>query len=189
MVSMSVATLIIDMQVDFFVHQRLSDRRAELTANINELLELSRAFDAPIIWIRQEFYPDLRDATLEMKRNNIHVVIAGTPGASLLPELAFQPGDHVITKKRYSAFFGTDLDDLLSKLQATKLIVAGINTHACVRTTVVDAYQRDYDVILARDCIESMDEEHHEVTWRYLDGKLGRGMSNEEIRSLLASTC
>lgn len=50
---------------------------------------------------------------------------------------------------------------------------------------MVDAYQRDYDVILAKDCIDSLDREHHEVTWRYMDGKLGRGMVNEEIRSWL----
>ena len=96
--------------------------------------------------------------------------------------------DHVIVKKRYSAFFGTNLDDLLGRLGCTQIIVAGINTHACVRTTVIDAYQRDYDVILARDCIESHDKEHHETTWRYMDGKLGRGMSNAQIYDLLQAS-
>lgn len=135
----------------------------------------------PVVWVRQEFAPDLSDASLEVRRHQTRVVIAGTPGADLLPELVVHLSDHVVLKKRYSAFFGTNLDELLARLDCDRMIVAGVNTHACVRTTVVDAYQRDYEVILAKDCIDSLDREHHEVTWRYMDGKLGRGMANEEI--------
>ena len=50
---------------------------------------------------------------------------------------------------------------------------------------MVDAYQRDLEVVLAQDCIDSYDQEHHDISWRYMDGRLGRGMSNEEIRSLV----
>jgi len=180
------AALIIDMQEDFFQHERLSQRRAALTQNVNELVRLCRASSGHVVWIKQEFSPDLSDAMLDVRRKGIHVVIAGTPGASILPELDYQSSDHLVIKKRYSAFFDTNLDELLAKLQPARLIVAGINTHACVRTAVIDAYQRDYEVILAQECIESHDARHHEVSWRYMDGKLGYGMSNEQIRSLVA---
>lgn len=116
------------------------------------------------------------------------MVIAGTAGAKILPELDMQDHDQVVVKKRYSTFFRTDLDDRLSRLDCSQLIVAGVNTHACIRTTVVDAYQRDYKIILAKDCIGSHDIEHHEITWRYMDGKLGIGMSNNEISVLLAAS-
>ncbi len=182
---MGVVALVVDMQVDFFAHDRLVRRRDALAANTNELVAMTREAEAPVVWIRQEFSPDLADAPLEIRRNKTRVVLEGTPGASILPELVVHPSDRVVVKKRYSAFYGTNLDELLADLHCTGLIVAGINTHACVRATVVDAYQRDYDVILARDCIDSHDEEHHEVTWRYLNGKLGRGLSNEQIRAML----
>jgi nicotinamidase-related amidase len=84
-----------------------------------------------------------------------------------------------------SAFFGTDLDSILKRSSCSQLIVAGINTHACIRATVVDAYQRDIDVLLARDCIDSYDEEHDRVTWRYMNGKLGRGLTNQELIEIL----
>jgi len=58
------------------------------------------------------------------------------------------PDDAVLVKKRYSAFFGTDLDTLLSTIQPDVLVIAGVNTHAYVRMTAIDAYQRDYDVIV-----------------------------------------
>lgn len=182
---MTAATLVIDMQVDFFAHKRLLRRRASLVSHTNALVRATRDAGAAVVWIKQEFSPDLSDATLEVRKRKIAVVIAGTPGASILPELDIRTTDHVIVKKRYSAFFGTNLDDLLDQLGCTQIIVAGINTHACVRTTVIDAYQRDYDVILARDCIESHDKKHDKVTWRYMDGKLGRGMSNAQICDLL----
>jgi nicotinamidase-related amidase len=183
-----VTALIIDMQEDFFVHERLSRRRADLTLRTNELISHCREHDAEIVWVKQEFAPDLSDAMLEARKKRIHVVISGTPGAEILSELARRPTDRVVVKKRYSAFFGTGLDRLLPVAGDSQLIVAGINTHACVRATVVDAYQRDREVILAQECIDSYDRQHHDVSWRYMDGKLGTGMSNEQIRLLLEGT-
>jgi nicotinamidase-related amidase len=77
-------------------------------------------------------------------------------------------------RKRYSAFFGTDLDAPLSAIRPDVSVVAGVNTHACVRMTAIDAYQRDYDVIVAGECVASSDPEHHDVTLRYLDGNIAR---------------
>ncbi len=182
---MPTVTLVIDLQVDFFAHPRLVERRATIVANTNELAAMCREASVPVVWVRQEFAPDLSDATLEVKRGGIRVVIAGTPGAALLPELDAQLSDHFLVKKRYSAFFGTNLDELLRELGRDRLIIAGINTHACIRATVVDAYQRDLEVILAKECIDSHDPEHHEVSWRYMEGKLGQGLGNGEIRALL----
>jgi len=88
-------------------------------------------------------------------------------------------------KKRYSAFYGTTLDEILVRLAPDALILAGINTHACIRTTAIDAYQRDWPVILATDCIDSYDREHHEISLRYMRDKIAAVMSNEEIRSVL----
>ena len=91
-----------------------------------------------------------------------------------------------MTKKRYSAFFGTSLDETLCSYQCKRVIVAGVNTHACIRTTVVDAYQRDYDVILASDCIDSADAEHHDVSLRYMEGKLATSVRNTDISRFIA---
>jgi nicotinamidase-related amidase len=91
------------------------------------------------------------------------------------------PSEPIIVKKRYSAFFGTGLDELLAKLQPDALVLAGINTHACIRTTAIDAYQRDWPVVLASDCVSSYDEEHHAVTLRYLQREIARAMTNKEI--------
>jgi len=180
--NLPIALVVIDMLVDFFDRQpALSSQRARLVERINQLIRTFRGVVQPVIWIRQEFKPDLSDCFLDMRRRNIRITIAGSEGCRIFPELEQAEHDHVVVKKRYSAFFRTNLDEILAVLKPATLVVAGINTHACVRTTVVDTYQRDYDVILASECIASHDAEHHLVTLRYLDGKMARLMNNAGI--------
>lgn len=93
--------------------------------------------------------------------------------------------DPVIIKKRYSAFFSTNLDELLGQLQPDTIVLAGINTHACIRMTAIDAYQRDWPVILASDCIDSYDRDHHEVTLRYMKDKMAAVLTNREIEAAI----
>ena len=180
-----LALIIIDMVNDFFREGPLALRRADLVSSINELVQSFREHNQPVIWVRQEFAPDLSDAFLEMKKQGIRITIAGTEGCQLLPELRFLPTDPVIVKKRYSAFFRTGLDEVLASVQPDLLVVAGINTHACVRTTILDAYQRDYEVVVAFDCVASYDQQHHDITMKYLDGEKAQLRSNSEILALL----
>lgn len=183
----SVALLVIDMQVDFFDrHPSLSAERSRLVAGINALARAFRHAGQAVIWVRQEFEPDLSDAFLLMRRTGTRVTIAGTEGCRLVPELERLEGDRLVVKKRYSAFFRTELDELLADLGAGTLVLAGINTHACVRMTAIDAYQRDFDVIIATERVASYDDEHHRITLRYLDG-IARLMSDLEIERLVTS--
>ena len=179
---MTVATIFIDMQVDFFSsHPRLTRNRFALTTNANALAAIARHNGSHVIWVKQVFASDLHDAPIDVKRGGHRIVIEGTDGAELLSEIEVRPTDSMLTKKRYSAFFGTKLDSILDGLACKRIVVAGVNTHACVRSTVIDAYQRDYDVLLAQDCIDSYDEQHHRISMRYMDGKLGIAMTNNEL--------
>ncbi len=176
--------IVIDMVRDFLESWN-AGRKESLVHSINELVGIMRSAGCPVIWVRQEFEPDLRDAYPEMRAKGIHITIKGTPGCEILSELAFAASDVVIVKKRYSAFYGTSLDETLARFKPDAIILAGINTHACIRTTAIDAYQRDWPVVLAVECIDSYDQEHHEISLRYMKDKLAAVMSNEEIRSAL----
>ena len=176
--------LVIDMLNDFFQEGPLAGRREELVRAINALVARYRTHGQPIIWVRQEFAPDLSDAFLAMRQEGVSVTIAGTEGCQILPELDVRTGDLILVKKRYSAFFGTYLDSILANLDPATLVLAGVNTHACVRTTAIDAYQRDFRVVIASDCVASYDNEHHDVTMRYLAGRMSL-KSNAEIFTAL----
>jgi nicotinamidase-related amidase len=180
--------LVIDLLNDYFrQHALLVAQRGQLVAAVNRLAAAFRQARQPVLWVRQEFAPDLSDAFLRMRRENLRVTIAGTDGCELLPELERHASERVLVKKRYSAFFGTDLDETLAAIRPGVLVLAGVNTHACVRTTAIDAYQRDYEVIVASDCVASYDAEHHEVTRRYLDAGIARFVPSAEIAEMLAA--
>jgi nicotinamidase-related amidase len=179
------ALIVIDMLNDFLASWPQESRR-RLTDAINDLVGIMREYGQPVVWIRQEFEPDLSDAFAEMRAKGIRAVIKGTPGCRIVPELAVADGEKVIIKKRYSAFYNTELDETLARLKPDSLILAGINTHACIRTTAIDAYQRDWPVVLATDCIDSYDREHHEISLRYMQAKIAALMSNNEIRNELS---
>jgi nicotinamidase-related amidase len=180
----SPVLIVIDMLNDFLGNWE-KGRRQKLTESINELAGTIRGAGCPVIWVRQEFEADLRDAFQEMKAKGIQITIKGTAGCRIVSELAVAEQDKVIVKKRYSAFYGTDLDKTLADLAPDAVILAGINTHACIRTTAIDAYQRDWPVVLAADCVDSYDAEHHAVSMAYMKDKIATVMSNEDIRLAL----
>jgi nicotinamidase-related amidase len=180
------ALLIIDMLNDF-LYQWPTDKSEALISATNQLIALARKKAMPIIWVRQEFEPDLSDAFLEMKKKNTAITIKGTRGSHIVDSLQKIPEDTVVVKKRYSAFFQTDLEQVLRNARVGSLIIAGINTHACIRMTAIDAYQRDWEVTIAKDCVGSSDQEHHNITLRYFEGNIAEVMTNEEIRRATAS--
>jgi nicotinamidase-related amidase len=176
------AIFVIDMLNDCFGHAELDRVRATLCSAINQLTALARAKGCPVIWVRQEFEPDLSDAFLDMKRENIRMFIKGTPGPLILDELVRDDSDIEIVKKRYSMFYGTCLETLLRELETDSLILAGVNTHACIRTAAIDAYQRDFQVAIVRECVASKDVEHHEITLDYLAGGIATLVTLGELR-------
>ena len=177
------ALLVIDMLEDFFRDGFLKDIRVEITSSINKLVVECRAREVPVIWVRQEFKEDLSDAFPIMRKQNIHITIAGTQGSQVLSELDRLETEHEIVKKRYSAFFQTNLEGLLRELGTTELLLAGINTHACIRTAAIDAYQRDYEVIIPIECVASYDRNHHEVTMNYIEGHIAKLVKLEDVWS------
>lgn len=179
---MKPAVLIIDMQKDFFRKERLLQKKNSLISNINSLAAVARDYHIPVIWVRQEMKADLSDAPLNARKAEVSFVVEGTEGSQLLEGMHKEQSDREIIKKRYSPFYETGLHDLLKQLHVDTLILAGINTHACVRMAAIDAFQRDYEVILATDCADSYDEEHHNVSVTYLSRSIAQVMTNEEIR-------
>ena len=174
------------MLEDFFKEEPLRSIRKDLTGQINKLIEGIRSAQIPVIWVRQGFREDLEDAFLSMKMKNIKITIAGTFGSKILSEFKVESNDHEIVKKRYSAFYETQLDSLLKKLEINELVLSGINSHACVRTAAIDAFQRDMEVTVIKDCVASYDEEHHEITLKYLNHGIARVVDLELALSEMA---
>ena len=173
--------LVVDMLNDYLADWE-PVRREAMVAAVNELTGLFRAHGCAVIWVRQEFEADLSDAFPEMRAKGIAKTIRGTSGCELWSGLVAKATDTTVIKKRYSAFFRTRLDEVLAEVRPDEIVLAGINTHACIRMAAIDAYQRDWPVVLAAECIDSYDREHHEVSLRYMKDKIARVLANREIR-------
>lgn len=108
-------------------------------------------------------------------------------GADLADELDVQPGDHLITKRRRSAFHDTGLDTLLRDLGVTQVVLAGISTTSGVEGTARAAYDHGYHVVLAVDAMLDADAQAHANSVQRIFPKLGETAASAEILDMLAA--
>ena len=90
--------------------------------------------------------------------------IRGTKGAEVTELLDMQKEDLWLPKPKFSAFFGTNLDQWLKEKGVTQCAIAGIATNFCVLTTVFDALCYEVKTIILKDCTASFSESIHEKT-------------------------
>ncbi len=176
---MSVAILIIDAQEGFFEIEyadpaRGKQAKKDLAENLNRLLVVARGVGIPVYHIVTELLPDRSNWNLRMKDLGSAVCIKGTPGEALIAGLQAEAQDVRITKHRYSVFFNTELEKHIRAQSINTLIMCGINTHACVRASVVDAFMRDYRVFIPVECVASYDQEQHESSLKYMAKRIAQ---------------
>ena len=120
------------------------------------------------------------------RKNVLRHNIIGMPGGEIMPGLHDTARDWVVnTKKRYNCFVATDLDLLLRSRGINTLIVTGVNTNSCVLSTVTAACSMDYAVVVASDCVDTMDKpELHDAALLCIRTAFGFVMTSGEIMNL-----
>ena len=158
---MKPAIIVVDMLKDNFKENPrnpfLQEGRAILP-NLQRLLEESRKKGFPIIFACDSF---LKDDFIFKSRLKIHS-IRGTKGAEVIDDLKPEPVDFILPKRRFSAFFKTDLDQTLRMLGIDTIIVTGITTEVCVLMTVMDGLSHDFAAMILEDCTASRRGEFHQ---------------------------
>ncbi|MFZ1127124.1 cysteine hydrolase family protein [Methanoregula sp.] len=164
------ALLIIDMQNDFVREGALLRvvQAENVIPKIQDVLGAFRAKNLPVFHILRIHRNNGSD--VEITRKDLFsrhpFAVAGSPGAREIDELKPLPGEYVIEKIRMSAFIGTELDLMLRTLGITGLVVTGVQTPNCIRTTVFDAIAYNYPVILVDDATGAQSEEIHQANVR-----------------------
>jgi nicotinamidase/pyrazinamidase len=125
--------------------------------NLQKLLGESRKRGFPIIFACDSF---LEGDFIFRGKMKIHS-LRGTEGAEVVDELKTEPTDVILPKRRFSAFFKTDLDQTLRTLGVDTIVVTGVTTEVCVLMTVMDGLSHDFSVILLEDCSASRSKEFH----------------------------
>ncbi len=162
--------MVIDMLNGFLQPGRnlyCGDHSRLIIPKVSELIDRELSKGSGIIFICDSHETD----DLEFNMFPEHC-IKGTEEASIISELNHFQGE-IIEKKRYSAFFETELDTLLENLRPERLILAGVCTDICVMHTAADARNRDFIVDIPIDCVSSFDKKAHDNALQHMDNILG----------------
>lgn len=164
-----VAVIVIDMLNDFVTGRLGSDRAASLVPRLSIFLEKARNSGATVIYATDSHIPRIDK---ELKRWGEHA-IRGTKGSEIVEGLKPKEGDIIVPKRRYSAFFMTDLDLILREIGADTLILTGVSTDICVLHTAADAFYRGYKIIVPEDMVESISEEGQKLGLKKMEELYG----------------
>ena len=179
------ALVVVDMQNAFGSKGGMFDKAGIDISGIQEAVrptaaavKAARQAGIKVVWIKMGFEADLSDLGAEEVPNGFLFLHLGVKegvltrdewGTDIVEELTPEDGEPVIYKTRFSAFYRTDLDELLQSYGAKHLVITGCTTSICVESTIRDAFFRDYHCILLEDCAaepmgRNLSRSNHEAT-------------------------
>jgi nicotinamidase-related amidase len=193
----STALVVVDVQNDFASPQGVcgvvGDDLSAVPAMVGRLvllIESARKAGVLIVYLRTIYdQPVLSPALAEQyerRRYPNSICLSGTRGAAFVEEIAPReaPNEIILTKHRYSAFWGSSIDLVLRSNGIRTLVLTGIATEVCVESTARDAFFQDYQVVLVDDCMSSFSPERHAATVTVVARSFGVVASSEQIRDI-----
>jgi len=185
------ALLIIDMQNDFVrdgASLKVSDA-GRIIGKIQSVLDVFRRKRLPVFHVLRIHRSDGSD--VEVFRSDLFkkmpFAVEGTKGAGIITELEPREGEYIIRKTRMSAFMHTELDLVLRTLGVDTLLITGIQTPNCIRTTVFDACALNYQVILVEDAVAAKNQDIHRNNCSDVEAIGVSIVRSSEIEGLLRS--
>jgi isochorismate hydrolase len=172
------AFLAIDMQ-NFF--HRIAQ---PVLRNILRVIQSCRQENIPIIFTQHGHTEPKSDGGILGEWWG-ELIIGGTEDWKFLSEIKIESCDRVLPKKRYSAFFGTDLDAILRSRGTQDLIISGVMTNLCCETTARDAFMRDYRVFFLIDGTATRRSDLHLATLKNLGFGFAYLITCEELIQML----
>jgi nicotinamidase-related amidase len=139
----------------------------EFVERASSVLRAARDVGMPVILVQVGFRPGLPEISGRnkffgaIKSSSQHQKLFEGAAGAIHPALGPEPGDILVTKHRVSAFAGTDLSMLLRALEIDAIILFGISTSGVVLSTLLDASDADYQIVVIADCCADLDAELH----------------------------
>jgi ureidoacrylate peracid hydrolase len=176
------AVLVVDMLNDFLDDAGAMPLPAgrRLYEPTRRLLAAARAHGSPVIWVCDAHPADDR----EFEKRTVHC-LAGTWGAQIVEALEPRDDEERVEKRRYSGFYGTDLDLRLRERRVSTVLLTGVVTNICVRSTAHDAFFLGYDVIVVEDCVAATSDREQDSSLYDIDTHFGTVARLDEVLTLL----
>ena len=168
-------------------YQYFKERLSIIISNVRKLQEAYRAKREMIIHTKMEsLLEDGRDRSLQHKQLGVHAAPGSFEGR-FLPELEPKKGEIVFSKTASSPFNSTNIDYVLRNLGIEQLIIVGVVTNGCISTTVRDASDLSYEVVLIEDACAAVTEKLHTSTIEAIRDDYAKIRSTENIISEIMS--
>ena len=196
------ALIVVDMQNDFCSPGGMMDNEGldlsavqAMAARLPALIESARRAGTLVVFVRNVYSTNdnlyLSDAWLEqaLRRRgesytNRMVCAEGSWEGDFYGEVHPLPGEPVVTKHRFSAFYNTDLDTILRAHGIRTLVMTGVATNVCVETTAREGFVRDYYIVFLSDGTACYSEDDQAATLRVIDGLFGQVSSVAEVAGI-----
>lgn len=178
----SCAILVVDMLNDFFKDggAMVLDGGDVLYEPIEKLMNSGRRLGMPVFWLNQT----LRSDDSLFKKRVVHC-LEGSWGVGIVDELTVADTDIIVPKRRYSGFFQTSLDLYLRERGIQQVVVTGVVTNICVRSTVNDAFFLGYDVFLPEECVMATSDQLQQSHLYDIDTHYGTVLGVDELMGLM----
>jgi nicotinamidase-related amidase len=149
----SVALLLIDVvnDLEFPGAEELIKHALPMAENIAALKRRAKTAGIPVIYVNDNFGKWQSDLSKLVS----HCLEDGVRGEPMVRRLLPEDDDYFVLKPKHSAFYSTTLDTLLAYLKCKKVILTGVAGNICILFTANDAYMRDFDIVVPRDCVAS----------------------------------
>ncbi|MEM0203125.1 MAG: isochorismatase family cysteine hydrolase [Archaeoglobaceae archaeon] len=169
------ALIVVDMQKDFCYRNGALyiENAEEIFETTKRVVDKARKRGMKIVFTQDWHRSDDKEFRVWPK----HCVM-NTWGAEIIDELKPREEDYIVKKRRYSAFFATDLDLTLRELEVRKVFICGVATNICVLHTAGDAAIRGYKVAIIEDCTKALSDYDQEYAIKHM-----KSVFNAEILS------
>jgi nicotinamidase-related amidase len=175
------ALVVIDLQKGVVGRITASHTSDLVVKNAAALAGAFRKNGLPVFLVRVTPSPDGKDALHPLCDTPWHPQAMPPDWADLVPEVGPQPGDFVITKHQWGAFYGTDLDLQFRRRGITTLVLCGIATDIGVESTARFAFEYGYQQIFAEDAMAALSAEEHLHTVTKIFPRIGRVRQTAEV--------
>ena len=185
------ALIVVDIQAGTFNKDIPDDNRAidhmpdyaARMLNARPVIDKARDCAIPVIFIQEIHRADLVDLGRELDGDEDIHCLDNNPNTDIAAqEMDFRPDDYLIQKRRYSAFFGTDLEILLRGLKVDTLLLCGGLTNVCVHYTFVDGHQSDYFCRVIEDAVAGSSLDAHDAALKAMEYlQKGAVRSSDEV--------
>ncbi|NOD65920.1 MULTISPECIES: cysteine hydrolase family protein [unclassified Ruegeria] len=189
------ALIVIDIQKSTFIDDsevRSIDNMPgykERMIAARDLVDAAHDNNVPVIFVQEVHRPDQIDFGRELDGDEDIHCLEGDPRTEVAKdEMGYRKGDYIVSKRRYSAFFGTDFEILLRGLKVDTLLLCGGLTDVCVHYTFVDGHQSDYFCRVVEDCVGGSSFQAHEAALKAMEYlQTGAVQSREAVINSISS--